>query len=148
MNDPATNLDRLHGLAMPPEVPWWPLAPGWYVVIAIILIAASMLAFRAWKKWRANAYRREALGALDAASDPPAIAEILKRTALAIAPRDVIAAKSGTAWLDWLETMSPTPLSENIRTQLTTGIYQRSPGSSDIFALRIFAAAWIKFHQS
>lgn len=40
MNADASSLDDLRDIAVPPPVSWWPLAPGWWVVI---LIVASIL---------------------------------------------------------------------------------------------------------
>lgn len=147
MNSPATNLDRLHDLVPPPAVPWWPLAPGWYVVIALALVVATWMAFRAWKRWQANAYRREALRELASLESSAAIAELLRRTALAIAPRPVIAEKTGTAWLDWLTAQFPDPMPDTVRTQLTTGVYGPPAASEELSALRDYAARWITGHR-
>jgi hypothetical protein len=145
-NDPAS-LDRLHDLALPPEVPWWPPAPGWYAVIAIVLAAAAWLAFRAWKHWRSNAYRRAALQELKSLDTPAAIAELLRRTALAIAPRPVIADLTGLAWPDWLARQCPEPMPEIVRTQLTAGIYQAPSPNPDLAPLKTYATRWITCHQ-
>ena len=147
MNLPATSLDRLHDLALPPAVPWWPLAPGWYVLFVLLLIIIGRLAFRTWKAWRANAYRRAALAALESAADAAAVAELLRRTALAIAPRTTVAGKQGAAWLDWLAAQSAEPMPEAVRTQLTTGVYGRPDTTADLAGLRAFAASWIKHHR-
>ena len=98
MNQDAASLDRLHDIVMPPTVPWWPPAPGWYVLAAIILGLLLVLVLRLWLRWRATAYRREAIRALDSASDPAAIAALLRRTALAESSRSEIAALHGNAW--------------------------------------------------
>jgi hypothetical protein len=145
-NDPAS-LDRLHDLALPPEVPWWPLAPGWYGVIAIGLAAASWLAFRAWKHWRSNAYRRAALQELKSLDTPVAIAELLRRTALAIAPRPVIAELTGPAWPDWLTAQCPEPMPEIVRAQLTAGIYQTPSANPDLAPFKTYATRWIGTHR-
>ena len=121
MSDSTTSLDRLHDLALPPEVSWWPLAQGWIVLLCIVALLLVWAIYRSWKNWRANAYRRAALSALESAADVAAVAALLRRTALAIAPRAAIAEKSGRAWLDWLAAQSPLPLSEAICTQLTVG---------------------------
>jgi len=110
MTNSAASLDRLHDIVLPPEVPWWPLAPGWYVVLGIGLVLVLVLVHRAWERWRANAYRRAARRELVSAQDAAAIGELLRRTALAIAPRTVIAEKTGSAWLDWLAQQCPEPL--------------------------------------
>jgi hypothetical protein len=146
MND-STSLDRLHDLALPPEEPWWPLAPGWYVLIALALAAAGWLAFRAWKHWRSNAYRRAALKELKSLDTPAAIAELLRRTALAIAPRPVIAELIGPAWPDWLTAQSPEPMPELVRTQLTAGIYQNPSANPDLAPLKTYATRWISRHH-
>jgi hypothetical protein len=145
-NDP-TSLDRLHDLVLPPAVPWWPPAPGWYVVFTMALVAAAWMALRGWKRWQSNAYRREALRELASLKSSGAIAELLRRTALAIAPRSVIAEKTGTAWLDWLTAQSPEPMPDTVRTQLTTGVYGLPAASEELSALRDYAARWITSHR-
>ncbi len=148
MNAPATSLDRLHDLVLPPAVPWWPLAPGWYLVIALALVAVMWMTLRAWRQWQSNAYRREAVRELASLESSAAIAELLRRTALAIAPRSEIAEKTGTAWLDWLAAQLPEPMPDTVRTQLTVGVYNPSPAKQEFSALRDYAARWIKFHHS
>jgi hypothetical protein len=118
MKDNPASLDRMHDLALPPQVPWWPPAPGWYVVIALLLLLACFLARRFWKHWRANAYRREALRQLANCGDTPAVAELLRRTALAITPRPEIAGKSGACWADWLAARLPSPMPAGVRSDL------------------------------
>lgn len=147
MNDSAASLDRLHDLALPPQVSWWPPAPGWYVLIALALAAAGWLAFRAWKHWRSNAYRRAALKELQSLDTPAAIAELLRRTALAIAPRPVVAELIGPAWPDWLTAESPEPMPEIVRTQLSAGIYQAPSANPDLAPLKTYATRWITRHN-
>lgn len=147
MNESATSLDRLHDLVLPPAVPWWPPAPGWYVVIALVFFAAAWMAIRSWKRWQSNAYRREAaceLASLESSAD---IAELLRRTALAIAPRSVIAEKTGTAWLDWLVAQFPEPMPDTVSTQLTSGVYGRPAASEELSALHDYASRWIEGHR-
>ena len=55
MNDNATSLDRLHDIALPPSVPWWPPAPGWYAVMVIAAIGLLALLILAARRWLANA---------------------------------------------------------------------------------------------
>jgi len=147
MNEPATSLDRLHDIALPPAVAWWPPAPGWYVVFTLALVAAAWMAFRAWKRWQSNAYRREAARELASLESSAAIAELLRRTALAIAPRSVIAEKTGAAWLDWLAAQFPEPMPDTVRAQLTTGVYGRPGASRELSALRDYATRWVTRHH-
>jgi len=148
MNDSAISLDRLHDIVLPPEVPWWPLAPGWYVVLCILVVLILVLAQRAWQRHRANAYRRAALRELAFAQDVPLIAELLRRTALAVAPREEIAAMTGNAWLDWLAAQSPEAIPDTVRDLLTTGVYDPRGLDHELAPLRNFAARWIARHQA
>ena len=147
MTDDPTSLDRLNDLAMPPEVSWWPLAPGWYVVIGIALALLLFFIFRAWKSWQANAYRRAALRELAAAEDVASIAEIFRRTALSIAPRDEIAEKTGVEWLDWLASRFPETMPEGVRDQLSHSIYSKVSPEPVTSELRDYASGWIARHQ-
>ncbi|HEY5953361.1 MAG TPA: DUF4381 domain-containing protein [Terrimicrobiaceae bacterium] len=147
MNEDAASLDRLHDIITPPTVPWWPPAPGWYVLGAIVLLLVLVFLLRLWLRWRANAYRREALRALEAASDTAAISALLRRTALAESSHSEIAVLHGNSWVDWLAARSPEPVTPAIREQLVQGPY--APGvQSDPAALRAWAARWIASHHS
>lgn len=147
MSDKPTSLDRLHDIVVPDEPSIWPLAPGWLVLLSLAAIAAVFLSGRFYRKWRANAYRRAALRELAEASGPAAIAEILRRTSLAVAPRETIASLDGPGWIDWLTARSPEPPSEAVCRTLVHGIYDTSRSSNDEF-LRDFAATWIRHHKS
>lgn len=147
MSESATSLDRLHDLALPPVVPWWPPAPGWYVVLAVLVLISGLGLVRLVSRYRANAYRREAARELASLDSPAAIAELLRRTALAIAPRSVIAEKTGTAWLDWLAAQSSEAMPDSVRAQLTTGVYNPPAASHELSVLRDYAARWITRHR-
>lgn len=147
MNEAATSLDHLHEIVLPPEVSWWPLAPGWYVVGGILLLLVLFLVHQAWKRWRANAYRRAALRELASVKDAAGIAELLRRTALVAAPRPLIAAMSGAAWLDWLTAQCPEAMPDAVREQLTAGVYARRAQQDELRELRDYAAHWIARHQ-
>lgn len=147
MNEAATSLDLLHDLVAPPDVAWWPPAPGWYVVIAILLLGGILVLARLVSRYRADAYRRAALLELASLEDPASIAELLRRTAMAVAPRATVVQLKGSAWLDWLARNCPEPLPEALRAQLTTGVYGRPDANNDFNALREYAARWIRGHR-
>jgi hypothetical protein len=146
MND-STSLDRLHDLALPAEVPWWPPAPGWYALFALALLAAALWAWRVWKRRQADAYRRVALCELASLQDAAQMAELLRRTALARTPRPVVAALVGTAWVDWLEQQGAGAMPPKVRRLLEAGIYGDTATETELGALRDYAASWIAGHK-
>ena len=104
----------LRGLHLPEAIGWWPLAPGWWILIAVLLVAAGLLT-RAWLRQRAHsAARRRALKQLEESRSAYAyhgnpitlgaeVSELLRRTMLAYAPRAEVAGLTGDAWLAWLD---------------------------------------------
>ncbi len=104
----------LRGLHLPDAVGWWPFAPGWWLLIAVMLVAAVLLV-RAWRAHRAHsAARRKALRQLEESrsayayhGDPVVlgaeVSELLRRAMLAYAPRAEVAGLTGDAWLAWLD---------------------------------------------
>ncbi|QEG35222.1 DUF4381 domain-containing protein [Bythopirellula goksoeyrii] len=145
--DDDTNLDRLHDIELPPEVAAWPLALGWWVLIVAILALASYIGYTLWKRWQANAYRREALRDLESAEDVAAICEILRRCALAFTPRNTIAAMTGDNWVNWLYERSPEETPSDIRRLLVSGPYIAQPPTGSEEMLRDYTAHWIEHHQ-
>ncbi len=146
MNPDSGSLDNLRDIAVPPAVPWWPLAPGWYVVGTLALLGIALLTRRQWKLWKRNAYRREAMLRLHEAATTPEIADLLKRTALAAFPRFEVAALSGEDWCLWLEKTSVAKIPAATRLILAEGVFNPDQ-NADSGELRAFASGWIKNHQ-
>jgi hypothetical protein len=150
--DPAS-LDRLADIVTLPPVSWWPPAPAWYVVAGAVLVLASAAVIAQWQRRRANAYRVTALAELKRVGREPdalmRIAEILKRTALAAAPRQQVAALSGGRWVHWLNaTGNGVVFSETAKTLLAGHVYGAGqPDKKQITALAKTARAWIRKHQ-
>ncbi len=117
MNDDALPLRDLH---LPETVGWWPLAPGWWILIALFVIGTTYLAWRWYRAWRFNAPRRYALRELarietaylehrDPVTLGRQLSELLRRGMLAYAPRADMAGLTGEAWLAWLDRGMPLP---------------------------------------
>ena len=108
MNDTGS-LQNLNDIVVPDPVSWWPPAPGWYVLAAILLIIFILLAIRHWRNWRGNRYRRQSLTELSliraksSAAYMGRLPELLKRTALSVWPREEVASLSGRSWHRFLD---------------------------------------------
>ncbi len=140
MNPAAPTREAMHGLILPPPVPFWPATPAWYASIAMIAALLAWLGWRAWRRWQANAYRREALRALPSAQ-PAEIAAILKRVALAAWPREAVASLSGRDWAAFLRRTAPRArLDEATAERLAALAYEPAEAHAD-------AARWIRFHD-
>ncbi|WP_136807012.1 DUF4381 domain-containing protein [Desulfosediminicola flagellatus] len=147
MKADPTSLENLHDLIPPSSVPFWPPAPGWYIVSALLILALLWICRHSWKRWNANGYRREALHLLQSCEHTDEIAEVLRRTALAFAPRRLIAAKSGPDWPDWLAAQCSEPMPDTVRNQLSLGIYTPSAADTDLELLRLYATRWLTSHH-
>jgi hypothetical protein len=104
----------LRDLHLPDAIGLWPLAPGWWVLIALALIALGFLLRHYLRIRRRGAARRHALKQLDALTAEydehrdavtfsARLSELLRRTMLAYAPRHDVAGLTGDQWLDWLD---------------------------------------------
>ncbi|TWT35861.1 hypothetical protein KOR34_07570 [Posidoniimonas corsicana] len=147
MKTDPTSLDLLHDLAEPAPVPWWPLAPGWYFVLAVLFGAAVWAAWRGWRGYRASAYRREAFKELQSARTPAEVSELLRRVALCVAPRTTVADLRGDRWADWLAASCPTAMPAEVRRSLVEGVYRPGGAGPETAPLREYAADWIRTHR-
>jgi len=104
----------LRDLHLPANIGWWPLAPGWWVLIGIACGVALWYAWRFFRQWRADRARRIALRELDVLEAQYAesknalqlaknLSELLRRGLLAYAPRKIVAGLTGEQWLAWLD---------------------------------------------
>jgi hypothetical protein len=145
MNADPASLDNLRDIVEPAAVSWWPLASGWYILFAILLTVCVALAYRAWRNWRANTYRRAAQLELQLATDIAQVSEVLKRTALVAFPRTDVASLAGAAWSDWLGQTIGEQVPAPVRESLTLGVYAETEGTN-VADVSAFAAHWIQQH--
>jgi hypothetical protein len=107
----TTVLRDIHGLD---AVPWLPLAPGWWVVAALVALLLLSIGIRywliynaGWLGWRGDARRQlRALKKALASEDPHMVAgrlsELLRRIAMMRSGRQEAAGLTGETWLHWL----------------------------------------------
>lgn len=161
-------LSQLRGLHLPPEAGFWPLAPGWWLLlgVAVLLLLASFLAGRRYLQHRRRQrYRRQALSLLQQLyqrwQQPAADAEkldkreylqqlnaVLKRVALTAYPQADTAALYGEPWCRFLRDSAGLPaFTEGVGQALASGPYQPQP-EVDVAALQQLAEDWIRQHRA
>ncbi|MBK1880924.1 DUF4381 domain-containing protein [Luteolibacter pohnpeiensis] len=148
MSDRTTSLDRLHDIVEPPPVGWWPLAPGWLMLALVVLIIGIYFLLKKYRHWKSSAYRREAIRQIKISESANTIACILRRTALAIAPRTTLATVYNDQWVDWLAAQTSISVPPRVQKILGTDLYQRSIALSEVSILRDFAIEWIHTHRT
>jgi Domain of unknown function (DUF4381) len=160
--DPLTNvaLESLKDIAVPQPVSWLPQTWGWALVAALFALAIVAILIHRVRLYRANAYRREALGLLDgmegklqdAAEREQALrdlAEVLKRTALGGWGRADVAALSGAAWVAFLEEHGDRQGGHGLAALLDDGEYRNGSGAVPPTSDDILSSArnWIRRHH-
>lgn len=94
----------------PPPLGWWALAPGWWGLMALLLITAGALIWLhkrrqtpSSRRWQRAALRElaalQAQADLDDAQLAQGLQQLLRRYAVARHGREAVAALSGDAWI-------------------------------------------------
>ncbi|MEW4489888.1 DUF4381 domain-containing protein [Thalassoglobus sp. JC818] len=144
--DPAS-LSNLRDIVAQEPVSWWPLAPGWWVVLGLCVFGLAVWAYRVFRQWRANAYRREAIALIEDARSAAEVASVLKRTSLSAFPRQNVAKLSGTEWCDWLIRTGQLEMNATVRESLTEALYSGNE-KDGLLELKSFATNWTNRHTS
>lgn len=153
------NSDPLHALRdihLPLDIGWWPLAPGWYVLIALTFIVCVAICYWVYC-WRNHGLaKREALVILDkyrqnyekagvgTQQTTAYIAELLKRVALAYYPRNAVAGLHGQAWIDFLNKTGKNNLDFTPVSVMLLELPFKADQPINIKPLFTRAALWIK----
>ncbi len=160
MQSTASPLDQLADIHLPDGVSWWPLAPGWWMLLALLVI--SIIAFFIWRlRKQQNHYRIVAQQELtkiyadyqqsnDAASYLQTLSVLLRRTALTAYPQRFNASIKGSDWLNWLDSVCPVlngKFSGDLGQSLVSSAYQKNP-NVDINGLHQLSSQWINLHRN
>ncbi len=134
-------LSQLHDIQLPAPIAWWPLAPGWYLLIAL-LVALIVLSARFFWQRKKRALKREALRLLMEA-DYASASTLLRRLALYQYPDENIAGLRGESWLAFLDKTGQTKaFTQGVGRALLTAPYQQMFTSIDT-ALLDLLTDWI-----
>ncbi|WP_218313034.1 DUF4381 domain-containing protein [Alteromonas antoniana] len=148
--DPLAQLNDIH---TPPDVSYWPLDWGWWLVIAlaaIILIALIVIAVRKHRHQRARRMAQKELTSITADTEnwPARLNAVLKRTAMAYCSQEAVASLYGDKWQQFLKDALP---NSTARTA-TPGLKRLSdlryqalpPDSNDFTTVHRACSQWLK----
>ncbi len=148
-------LARLRDVHPPAEPPWWPLAPGWWIALALLVALAVLVIRYAPPWWRRLRLRRRLLAALDAIArrhraGAPAdaavveVSQLLRLAALTRFPERNVAGLHGGDWVAFLESRDRKPdRMESVREALTAAPY-RPLARVDAAPLLKAARGWLR----
>ncbi len=156
---PAASIADLKDIPPLPPVSWALQAPGWWVLLALLIAGLLVFALLKARRWWRNRYRRAAQAELavleHAVADPAqralalaALPSLVKRTVLTWAPRDKVGSLSGDDWLGFLDrTCAGKDFTQGPGRQLEALAYGGGEiGNDDLAALITLLHRWIDSH--
>ncbi|HEV7258893.1 MAG TPA: DUF4381 domain-containing protein [Bosea sp. (in: a-proteobacteria)] len=155
MNGDPGSLANLRDLALPPEIAFWPPAPGiWILGVACTALLAIAL-WHAIQRYRAAAHRRAAIAELTVlgaeverseADIVGRVASILKRVAMVDYGRGRVASLSGEAWADFVASKAKASFDARPIRSALLEVYAAGPARepSEQRALIAQASIWIR----
>jgi hypothetical protein len=154
--NPQDPLANLHPLREPELIGWWPLAPGWWLLLAMLVMCLLGLIYLLLRRYRANAYRRQALLQLrevqqryldegDVTGCLSQINALLKSVALQAYPRRGVAGSSGEQWLAFLN--SRVKRSIDFPPGFVQAHYHKNAAELDLEQVQRAAQQWIRHHE-
>lgn len=148
-----SRLKDIHGVAEPS---WWPPAPGWWLLAALVAAAFAYALTRLAARWRVHRRRRrllEFLDGLDAKHDPDSegadyLAELnrlIRAVALRAFPETPCARLEGRQWVQFIHERLPEGSESACLEALEDGPYRPRP-EFDPAALQAAVRRWVLAH--
>lgn len=143
----------LRDIHLPDPISWWPIAPGWWLLTAFILIVAFSLYFFI-KRMLRTTLKKEASKALNQiessfqttknASQCISEISLFLRRAM-ISQNSEVASLTGEAWLSLLDQRLAEPqFREGCGRILLHGPYQETVNENDVVQLIELCRTWVK----
>ncbi|MBV34519.1 MAG: hypothetical protein CMP47_03570 [Rickettsiales bacterium] len=109
----AQLLEQLRDIHQPEPVSWWPLAPGWWIIIALVVLIAALFIIKAILKKRHYRYVRLAVKELkqlkQTNEETRWLAKshnLMRRLSLCYVPEDKIGRMNQQEWQSFLQATS------------------------------------------
>ena len=148
------SLNNLHDIMLPEAPGFFPLAPGWYILLLLLLTLLLHFALKRYRRYQKEQYRREALGELAGLQqsnreNTMAVLSLAKRVGLSAYGRENIALLDGDTWWDFMETHSQAKVKPELRKEIQTILYQdtSTPDESSFEKILSFVSKWIRTHK-
>lgn len=155
--------ENLRDVHLPEQVSWWPLAIGWWIIIALVILILGLVVYKLLQKKRRRQYRKIAQIELeghyadwkqqrDTAQYLRSANSLLKRCVIhaqLTAENAPPIANAGTIGRDWgrlLLSLTPSPLSAQSLDALSIHCYQPTP-KVDISSLHKELCIWLRKHD-
>jgi len=154
MNPQNELLSQLRDIHTVPELPWWPPAPGWWILAVLLLVVLAWTLRKLQLRLRARQRRKLLLGFIaqvEQQVDPQAspqeylsgLNRVFKIVAIQAFPECACAHMKGSEWTDFLkEKMEPTALHDKLEI-LADGPYQPF-AAFDAASLASAARKWVQ----
>lgn len=150
MNDTQALLAMLEPLRDPTPIGWWPLAPGWWVLIVFLGGLIGWICLRLLRRYQRGAPVREArqqLAVIRDSQEPVRermtdLSALQRRLAISVVGRRECAQLTGRAWSDLLNGLSrgeQGPFDE----ELLTASYRAQISDVDLSDLLDATSTWI-----
>jgi len=143
----------LKDIHLPKSIGWWPPAPGWWLIVTLLILLFILFAYLYKRLTRKNAVKdaQKLLQhirqqSIDSQQRLTELSALLRRTAISIGHRNEIAGLKGQAWLEYLDrNMSDAPFTQGIGRCLADAHY-RPFLANDINFDDLFAVCerWLK----
>lgn len=146
---PENPLDALRDIHLPDAASWWPLAWGYWLVLALCIVAA-LLWFRRYRALRVRRSSQREFNKVvadfhqheDGLRLARDLSVLMRRVMLSLQPRESVAGLTGDQWVEAVQQLvSKHSLKEVTLETLSSGIYQ-SAAHIDTSSLITDCASW------
>ncbi len=153
MNSPVPQLP-LRDIHLPGPISWWPPAPGWWILVALLMAGTILVVAYTHYRRKRNRIRRVSLKEIDTIQEAfqshrdntrlvRELSVLLRRVCISRYPRVDVASLTGVEWASFLDrNLDGNPFSEGDGIVLITEPYRKNP-DIDANALLSCCRSWI-----